>query len=98
MARPFLYRFQYRKTIWGNLKKNRRKKMFYLKSMTKLEALTVVPSRCKISGKEGDCKFIVFLVNGRPPPPLAAGNCNPMYVVEGPSMRGNIKRINIHRE
>ncbi len=41
MYRPFLYRFQYRKTLWGNLKKVWRKKKFLLKSMTKLEDLTV---------------------------------------------------------
>jgi hypothetical protein len=41
MARHFLYIFQYRKKIWGYLQEDRRKKMFSLKSMTKLEALTV---------------------------------------------------------
>ncbi len=41
MYRPLLYRFQYRKTLWGNLKKVWRKKKFLLKSMTKLEDLTV---------------------------------------------------------
>jgi hypothetical protein len=41
MPRSLLYRFQYWKKSWGNHKKVQRKKMFLLKSMTKLEALTV---------------------------------------------------------
>jgi hypothetical protein len=39
MHRPQLYRLQYQKKLWGNLKKFGRKKMFSLKSMTKLEDL-----------------------------------------------------------
>jgi hypothetical protein len=42
MHRPQLYRLQYQKKLWDNLKKFWRKKMFSLKSMTKLEDLTVV--------------------------------------------------------
>ena len=42
MHRPQLYRLQYQKKLWGNLKKFWRKKMFSLKSMTKLEDLTVL--------------------------------------------------------
>ncbi len=41
-ARHILYRFQYRNIIWGHLKKVWRKKIFSLKSMTKLEDLTVL--------------------------------------------------------
>ncbi len=41
MHRPQLYRLQYQKKLWGNLKKFWRKKRFSLKSMTKLEDLTV---------------------------------------------------------
>ncbi len=43
IARHILCRFQYRKIIWGHLKKVWRKKIFSLKSMTKLEDLTVQP-------------------------------------------------------
>jgi hypothetical protein len=42
MHRPLLYRLQYQKKLWGNLKKIWQKKMFSLKSMTKLEDLTVL--------------------------------------------------------
>ncbi len=42
MPRSLLYRFQYWKKSRGNHKKVRRKKIFSLKSMTKLEALTVL--------------------------------------------------------
>ena len=42
MHRPLPYRFQYQKKIWGDLKNVWRKKMFSAKSMTKLEALTVL--------------------------------------------------------
>ncbi len=42
MHRPQLYRLQYQKQLRGNLKKFWRKKMFSLKSMTKLEDLTVL--------------------------------------------------------
>jgi hypothetical protein len=42
MHRPLLYRLQYWKKLKGNLKKVWRKKMFSLKSMTKLEDLTVI--------------------------------------------------------
>jgi hypothetical protein len=41
IASHILYRFQYRKIKWGLLKKVWSKKMFSLKSMTKLEDLTV---------------------------------------------------------
>jgi hypothetical protein len=41
MAKYIPYRLQYRKKLSGNLKKIRRKKIFSLKSMTKLEDLTV---------------------------------------------------------
>ncbi len=41
MHRPLLYRLQYLKKLWGNLKKVWQIKMFSLKSMTKLEDLTV---------------------------------------------------------
>ncbi len=42
MHRPLLYRLQYQKILWGILKKVLQQKMFSLKSMTKLEDLTVV--------------------------------------------------------
>jgi hypothetical protein len=42
MPRSLLYRFQCRKKSLGNHLKVWRKKMFSLKSMTKLEALTVL--------------------------------------------------------
>ncbi len=42
IASHILYRFQYRKIKWGLLKKVWSKKMFSLKSMTKLEDLTVL--------------------------------------------------------
>jgi hypothetical protein len=42
IARSLLYRFQCRKKSLGNHKKVLQKKMFSLKSMTKLEALTVL--------------------------------------------------------
>jgi hypothetical protein len=42
MPRPLPYRFQYQKKLWGVLKNVWRKKMFSAKSMTKLEALTVL--------------------------------------------------------
>ncbi len=44
MPKSLLYRFQYWKKSWGNHQKVQRKKMFSHKSMTKLEALTVVSS------------------------------------------------------
>jgi hypothetical protein len=45
MAKHNLYGLQYRKKLSGNLKKIWRKKIFSLKSMTKLEDLTVVRLR-----------------------------------------------------
>jgi hypothetical protein len=41
MNRPHLYKFQYRKILWGDDKKVWRKKMFSSQSVTKLEDLTV---------------------------------------------------------
>ncbi len=40
-VRPHLYRFQYRKKLWGDVKKVLWKKMFLSKSVTKLEDLMV---------------------------------------------------------
>jgi hypothetical protein len=42
MPSPYLYRFQYQKKLWGDVKKVLRKKMFSSKSVTKLEDLTVL--------------------------------------------------------
>ncbi len=41
MPRPRLYKFQYRKIFWGDVKKVWRKEMFSSKSETKLADLTV---------------------------------------------------------
>jgi hypothetical protein len=65
IARHILYRFQYRKFIWGHLKKVWRKKIFSLKSMTKLEDLTV----CRVQSS------VWRLPKYWPPTPFPASAC-----------------------
>ncbi len=57
MPRTLLYRLQYQKKSWGNLKKARRKKMFSPESMTKLEDLTVYCTHGLINYKNTKAKY-----------------------------------------